>query len=62
MYSESLFDERWAYFTARWKAVSSGKGGVKVFKGLRNSQRLGTYTKMLPKRDLEHGALSYIWS
>lgn len=32
-YSESVLDERWAYFTAHWKAVSSGKGSVKVFKG-----------------------------
>lgn len=31
--SENLFDERWVYFTEHWKAVSSGKGNVKVFNG-----------------------------
>lgn len=33
MSSENLLDERWVYFTGHWKAVSFGKGSVKVFNG-----------------------------
>jgi len=31
--SENFLDERWVDFTEHWKAVSSGKGSVKVFNG-----------------------------